>query len=72
PTCSACHGPVVVSPFVYPPASDRYAPDCAACHASQFEPVDEHRGGTGGTVEQNRDCSGGGRGCHKVTDNNFD
>ncbi len=50
----------------------QYAPDCAACHANDFERKGDHIGGENGTVSQNRDCSGGGRGCHRVSDRTFD
>lgn len=70
PSCSGCHGNTIVTPFVY--RWDQYAPFCAACHAGDFDRQDEHNGGNNGTVEQNKDCSGGGRGCHRVTDRNFD
>ncbi len=68
-TCSACHGNVVTTPFVYP--NTQYAPFCAACHAGDFERKGDHIGGENGTIQQNRDCSGGGRGCHRVSDNGF-
>ncbi|MDH5650735.1 MAG: hypothetical protein OEZ39_02550 [Gammaproteobacteria bacterium] len=69
PTCNACHGNTITLPFVYPfPA---YAPDCAACHANSFRRVGDHNGGENGTIEQNKDCSGGGRGCHSVNDRSF-
>lgn len=67
--CSACHGNIVTTPFVYP--SSQYAPFCAACHAGDFSREGDHNGGSSGTVDQNKDCSGGGRGCHKVTDSGF-
>ena len=68
--CSTCHGNKVTSPFSYP--SSIYKPFCAACHAGDFDRKGDHNGGENGTVEQNKDCSGGGRGCHKVSDRNFD
>jgi hypothetical protein len=68
-SCSACHGNIVTTPFVYPMA--QYAPYCAACHANDFRRKGKHNGGENGTVEQNKDCSGGGRGCHRVTDSEF-
>lgn len=68
-TCGNCHGNVVTTPFVYP--SSRYAPFCAACHEGDFRREGDHNGGSNGTVEQNKDCSGGGRGCHKVSDSGF-
>jgi hypothetical protein len=70
PGCSGCHGASVNAVFVYP--SPRYAPFCAACHERDFERKGNHIGGENGTVEQNKDCSGGGRGCHRVTDSKFD
>jgi hypothetical protein len=70
PLCSACHGNTISLPFDYP--FNQYAPFCAACHANDFERQDDHNGGNNGTVEQNKDCSGGGRGCHRVTDTKFD
>jgi len=51
---------------------NQYAPYCAACHSNDFERKGDHNGGENGTVEQNKDCSGGGRGCHKVSDRKFD
>lgn len=68
-TCAACHGNIVTTPFVYPSA--QYAPFCAACHKGDFRAESDHNGGKNGTVEQNKDCSGGGRGCHKVSDSGF-
>lgn len=66
--CVQCHGnnsEVVTYP------SSQYAPFCAACHASDFRAKDKHIGGKSGTVAQNKDCSGGGSGCHKVTSSEF-
>ncbi len=68
PLCSGCHGNSIVSPFVYD--WSQYAPDCAACHANDFDTKDDHIGGKSGTVEQNKNC--GASGCHKVSDSNFD
>ena len=68
-TCNRCHGNIITTPFVYPFST--YAPDCAACHKNDFEPESDHNGGKSGTVAQNQDCSGGGRGCHKVSDSGF-
>jgi len=51
--------------------STRYAPFCAACHERDFERKGRHNGGENGTVEQNKDCSGGGTGCHRVSDREF-
>ena len=67
--CSRCHGITITTPFVYPFST--YAPDCASCHKDDFEPESDHNGGKSGTVEQNKDCTGGGRGCHKVGDDGF-
>jgi len=69
PSCSACHGSIITMPFAYPAA--QYAPFCAACHASDFTRKGRHNGGENGTVEQNKDCSGGGSGCHRVSDSEF-
>ncbi|MBL1274872.1 MAG: hypothetical protein COB30_002180 [Ectothiorhodospiraceae bacterium] len=68
--CGACHGNVVTTPFAYP--FSQYAPFCAACHKNDFEREGDHIGGKNGSVAQNKDCSGGGRGCHRVSDRNFD
>ncbi len=76
PGCNGCHGNTVDNTLPYP--HSQYAPPqrntvyCAACHANDFDSKDDHIGGKSGTVEQNKDCSGGGRGCHRVTDSNFD
>lgn len=69
PGCSGCHGSTIATPFVYP--SPQYAPFCAACHEGDFRREGDHNGGSNGTVEQNKDCSGGGRGCHKITSSGF-
>ena len=69
PGCSGCHGNTVTTPFVYP--SPTYTPFCAACHEGDFRREGDHNGGSNGTVAQNKDCSGGGRGCHKVGDSGF-
>lgn len=63
PGCSGCHGNTVTTPFVYP--DSQYAPTCAACHANDYELKGPHKNTT---VKQNMDCSGGGKGCHKVDD----
>ena len=68
-SCSWCHGNSITSPFTYP--SPTYQPFCAACHAGDFKRKGKHIGGENGTVEQNKDCSGGGAGCHRVTDDGF-
>ncbi len=67
--CSVCHGNIITTPFVYP--DPQYAPFCAACHRNDFDSESDHNGGKSGTVEQNKDCSGGGSGCHRVTDSDF-
>ncbi|MGB5582895.1 MAG: cytochrome c3 family protein [Gammaproteobacteria bacterium] len=69
PGCSGCHGSSISSTFAWP--SPRYAPYCAACHERDFRSEGDHIGGRNGTVEQNKDCSGGGRGCHKITSSGF-
>ena len=68
--CVDCHGNSVVRPFVY---RDIFTPvnACAACHKNDFRRKGDHIGGENGTVEQNKDCSGGGRGCHRVGDSSF-
>jgi len=67
--CSSCHkGNDENIAFSWP----QYAPFCAACHANDFDRKGNHIGGENGTVEQNKDCSGGGRGCHRVSDRDFD
>lgn len=67
--CGSCHGSIITTPFDYP--YNQYAPYCAACHAGDFRRKGRHIGGENGTVEQNKDCSGGGRGCHRVSDGDF-
>jgi len=63
PGCRQCHDDNDENiTYPYP----QYAPYCASCHANSFRRVDKHNGGSNGTVEQNKDCSGGGRGCHSV------
>jgi hypothetical protein len=69
PGCSGCHGSIVTTPFVYPSA--QYAPFCAACHEGDFTSKSDHNGGRSGTVAQNKDCSGGGGGCHRVGASGF-
>jgi hypothetical protein len=66
--CRSCHtdnDETIAYPFA------QYAPFCAACHANDFSRESAHNGGSSGTVEQNKDCSGGGRGCHRVSDRSF-
>jgi hypothetical protein len=67
--CIACHkdNTAVIASF----RNSQYHPFCAACHAGDFEPEGDHNGGKSGTVEQNKDCSGGGSGCHKVDKDGF-
>lgn len=74
PGCTGCHKGSIgagINSGNYPNQL-QYAPDCAGCHARDFERKGDHRGGENGTVAQNKDCSGGGRGCHRVSDSNFD
>lgn len=70
-SCDECHGNSIDNPFVYPLTSDKYAPFCAACHAGDFKRKGKHIGGENGTIEQNKNCSDGGKGCHKVDDRKF-
>jgi hypothetical protein len=74
PGCTGCHKGSIGSGINSDnyPNQLRYAPFCAGCHANDFESKSDHIGGRSGTIEQNKDCSGGGRGCHKVSDSNFD
>jgi len=69
PGCSGCHGTTISSTIPWPSA--QYAPFCAACHEGDFRRKGDHIGGENGTIAQNMDCSGGGRGCHKVGDSSF-
>jgi len=74
PGCTGCHKGSIgggINRDNYP-NQERYAPFCAGCHAGDFESEGDHNGGKSGTIEQNKDCSGGGRGCHKVSDRNWD
>lgn len=75
PTCTACHGNKIVHPFVWKFGSTNGNPtlenSCAGCHKNNFRSNGSHNGGRNGTVEQNKDCSGGGRGCHKVSSSGF-
>lgn len=67
-TCRSCHtnnDQALAYPY------SQYAPYCAACHANRFRSEGAHNGGRAGTVEQNKDCSGGGRGCHSVRSRSF-
>jgi hypothetical protein len=73
PGCTGCHkGSIGAGTGAdnYP-SLPQYAPYCAGCHAKKFKSVDKHIGGKNGTVEQNKDCSGGGSGCHKITSSGF-
>ena len=73
PGCNGCHTGSIdagINSGNYPNQL-RYAPFCAGCHARDFESEGDHIGGKNGTIEQNKDCSGGGRGCHKVGDSGF-
>jgi len=69
PGCNGCHGNTISKtiPWRYP----QYAPYCAACHANRFKSESKHNGGKSGTVDQNKDCSGGGSGCHRVNSSGF-
>jgi len=74
PGCKGCHTGSIgagINSGNYPNQL-KYAPFCAGCHANDFEREGDHNGGKNGTIEQNKDCSGGGRGCHKVGDSKFD
>ena len=74
PGCNGCHKGAIgsgINSGNYP-NQVTYAPFCAGCHAGDFESEGDHNGGKNGTVAQNKDCSGGGRGCHRVSDSNFD
>ncbi len=66
PGCTGCHGTIPDVDWGW----SQYAPDCAACHAGDFESEGDHIGGRNGTVAQNRDC--GRSGCHRVSDRDFD
>jgi hypothetical protein len=73
PGCTGCHKGSIgagINSGNYP-SQLVYAPYCAGCHAKKFRSVDKHNGGKNGTIEQNKDCSGGGSGCHKVTSSGF-
>ncbi len=72
--CTSCHKGSIgggINSSNYPDKLT-YAPFCAGCHAGDFEREGDHIGGKNGTIAQNKDCSGGGRGCHKVSDKDFD
>jgi len=73
PGCTGCHKASIgagINSGNYPNQLI-YAPYCAGCHARNFKSVDKHIGGKNGTVEQNKDCSGGGSGCHSVRSSEF-
>ncbi len=74
PGCTGCHKGLIGSGINIGnyPNQLVYAPFCAGCHAKDFRRKDKHIGGKNGTVAQNKDCSGGGRGCHRVSDGGFD
>ncbi len=72
PGCTGCHNEPISGSNIKWKDDSSYAPYCAACHARDFEREGDHIGGKNGTVAQNKDCSGGGRGCHKVSDKDFD
>ena len=73
PGCNGCHTGSIGAGINSDNYPDRlqYAPFCAGCHANDFRSEGDHNGGNNGTVAQNMDCSGGGRGCHKVGDSGF-
>jgi len=74
PGCKGCHKGAIGAGLTISnyPNQLTYAPDCAGCHAKDFKRKDKHIGGKNGTISQNRDCSGGGNGCHRVRDSSFD
>ena len=60
--CTQCHqgnSEIVNWPFPV------YQPDCAGCHANDFERKGDHNGGENGTVSENRNC--GDSGCHNIS-----
>lgn len=62
--CTDCH---TGNSEVVTYASPAYQPDCAGCHARDYEPdVDRHGNRN---VSENRDCSGSG--CHSVRDDEW-
>jgi len=73
PGCSFCHGNKITSPYVwqYHATNPTLDDSCAGCHKNNFRSNGNHIGGRSGTVEQNKDCSGGGSGCHKVSSSGF-
>ena len=74
PGCTGCHKGAIGAGINIDnyPSQLTYAPFCAGCHARDFERKGDHIGGENGTLRQNRDCSGGGNGCHRVSDRKFD
>jgi hypothetical protein len=61
-TCTDCHtGNSEEVPWSFP----AYAPDCAACHASDYDPGY----GPHSNLSDDRDCAGSG--CHSVSDRNW-
>jgi hypothetical protein len=75
-TCKSCHtqntATFVSYPYPTDTAGQTLTPECAACHRNRFRSKSRHIGGSSGTVYQNRDCSGGGSGCHRVSSSSFD
>ena len=76
-TCKSCHTDNTAATVFYPYPTDTASPpkslipECAACHRNRFKRVGKHIGGENGTIYQNRDCSNGGSGCHRVSDSGF-
>jgi len=68
--CGFCHKtlPKLV-PYTWP--NPTLSDSCAGCHKNDFRSNGNHIGGKTGTVDQNKDCSGGGSGCHRVTSSSF-
>ncbi|MCG6889819.1 MAG: hypothetical protein LJE92_09545 [Gammaproteobacteria bacterium] len=73
PGCNGCHGTKIGSRpdgiEWLPSRAPQYAPFCAACHANDFRREGDHRGGSNGTIEQNKGC--GDSGCHRVSSSGF-
>ena len=74
--CTDCHVdnsqvPTYSTPFDTASPPNDLTPYCAGCHRKNFKQKGDHNGGKSGTVLQNKDCSGGGSGCHKVTSKEF-
>lgn len=74
PGCRGCHTGTIGSGIHSGnyPNQLQYAPFCAGCHAGDFRSKGDHIGGKSGTIQQNMDCSNGGRGCHRVSDREWD